>query len=300
MKIKECYGKTVVITATSLFNSAITATHSVYIESFGTKIDAPETEEMPVVYSAQPMLVIGNGEWMGETNRVYLGQELVGEGTLSDGITLDCKAIGWGVKTVTVVCESDGVRKYFTIDIKIDYQKGNFAESELIEETAFSSWRGTASYTLIDKTTDEKPLEGYENIQRVDCNQVFSSAMSAELFNKTNLSGYSDIWMAMKLENAEFISQTNGTWTSAWIEFHFTQTSDNIWAVDVFMDGKLYKTILDFDASGTNANSIYRLLYRGGWVDGFLIYNSRDTSMEINEENPTSIYVTEIRGIKKA
>lgn len=298
---EECYGKTVTITATSLFNSAITATHSVYIESFGTKIDAPETDEMPIVYSTKPMLSIGSGEWMGETNRVYLGQKLVGEGTLSDGITLDCNAIGWGVKTVTVVSESDGARKYFTIDIKIDYQKGDFAESALVEESAFSSWRGTPStYTLIDKATDETPPEGYEKIKRVDCNQVFSSAMSAELFNKTNLSEYSDIWMAMKLENAEFISQTTGMKTSAWIEFHFTQTSNNIWAVDVFVDGALYKTILDFDASGTNANSIYRLLFRGGWVDGFLIYNSRDTSLEINEENPTSIYVTEIRGIKKA
>ena len=297
---EEAYGKTVIITATSLFNSAITATHSVRVESFGTKIEAPATEKMPIVYSAQPMLVIGNGEWMGETNRVYLGQALVGEGTLSDGITLDCKAIGWGTKTVTVVSETAGERRYFTIDIKIDYQKGDFAESELVEESAFSSWRGTSStYTLIDKATEETPPEGYENIKRVDCNQVFPSAMSAELFNKTNLSGYSDIWMAMKLENAEFISQATGMKTNAWIEFHFTQTSDNIWAVDVFVDGTLYKTVLDFDASGTNPNSMYRLLFRGGWADGFLIYNSRDASLEVSAENPTSIYVTEIRGVKK-
>ena len=204
------------------------------------------------------------------------------------------------MKTVTVVCESDGARKYFTIDIKIDYQKGNFAESELVEESGFSSWRGTSStYTLVDKEADVVPPEGYEKVARVDCNEIYSSAMSAELFNKTDLSGYSDIWVALKLENAEFIYQTNGMRTNEWIEFHFTQTSANIWAVDVTIGENHYKTVLDFDASGKNASSIFKLLYRNGWADGFLIYNSRDTSIEVNEENPTSIYITEIRGIKK-
>ena len=72
--------------------------------------------------------------------------------------------------------------------------------------------------------------------------------MSLGFFSFENsLAEYSDIWVSLKVENAYFIFQGEMLETDEWVNFHFTQTSDGVWATEVMIEGKVYKTVFDYD-----------------------------------------------------
>lgn len=293
---EEAFGKTVTLTATSLFNPDITATHSVYIDSFGKAVASPVTEDTPVVYNTNPILTIGDNSWLGTENYVYLGSEIIGSGTTE--ITIDWKAFGWGTKEVTVVSVKDGEREHFVTDLKVWYEAGDFAESEIVADSAFSEWRGT---TFVDAEVDVDVPEGYEKVTRLDSTEIWPSAMGAEFFSRLNFTDYTDIWFGVKIVNAFYVFQTVRIDSEEWIYFHFTQTSENTWAAEVTIGSAVYKTEFNIDGainsnSSQSLNSLGTLLWRNGYEKGFLIYN-RDYT--IKEDNPTSVYTTEIRGIKR-
>ncbi len=295
----EAYGKRVTLTAISLLNPENTATFEVYVDSFGAEVDAP-VEELPTVYDRNLVLAIGDNTWLWNDNYLYYGKEVVGEGnTLTGGIIIDFAKIGYGTKNVRVVRDLDGTREHFTMDLTVWYVLANISDSELVG-SAFNTIREKPGYVFTDGVVDpamETPNKQFESITRLDSTGIWDSAMPLGFFNVTPLGGYSDLWVSLKVENAYFIFQNVQLHTTEWVNFHFTQTSNGIWATEVTINGKVYKTVLDYDATGPAANQMAKLLYRSGITDGFLIYNR---NMGVSESTPTSVYATEIRGVKKA
>lgn len=293
------YGKTVTITATSLLNPQNKTTHTIYIDSFGTKTESP-MPDCATVYDNNPVLVIGDNSWLWSENYLYYGKEIVGEGNAQiGGIVIDFEKFGYGTKTVTVVRDADGKREYFTADITMWYVSADIRDSELVGD-AFNTIRETTVCKFTDGVVDpnmETPNEHFESIARLDSDSNWSSAMSLGFFSVKPLGEYSDIWVSLKVENAYFIFQDVMLRTDEWVNFHFTQTSDGIWATEVTIDGEVYKIVFDYDATGAAANQLAKLLYRSGIADGFLIYNK---DADVSEDAPTSIYATEIRGVKKS
>lgn len=294
------YGKEVTITATSLLNEENKATYTIYIDSFGTKTESP-VAEISMVYENNPVLVLGDNSWLWGENYLYYGKEIVGEGNAqTGGIVIDFEKFGYGTKAVTVVRDADGTREYFTADVTMWYVSADIQNSVLVGD-AFSTTRETTVCKFTDGNVDpnmETPNEHFESIVRLDSESNWSSAMSLGFFSFENsLAEYSDIWVSLKVENAYFIFQGEMLKTDEWVNFHFTQTSDGVWATEVTIDGKVYKTVFDYDATGAAANQLAKLLYRSGHADGFLIYNK---DAEVSKDSPTSIYATEIRGVKKS
>ena len=293
------YGKTVTITATSLLNPDNTTTCTVYIDSFGEKTEAPIVE-FPTVYDQNPVLVVGDNSWLWSENYLYYGKEVVGQGNAqTGGIVIDFAKFGYGTKNVTIVRDLDGKREYFTADITVWYVSADIRDSELVGD-AFNTIRETTVCKFTDGVVDpdmETPSEQFESIARLDSDGKWSSAMSLGFFSVKPLEEYSDIWVSLKVENAYFIFQNEMLRTDEWVNFHFTQTSAGIWATEVTINGEVYKTVLNYDATGAAANQLAKLLYRSGIADGFLIYNK---DAEVSEDTPTSVYATEIRGVKKS
>ena len=292
----EAFTKTVTLTATSLFNPAITATHTVYIDSFGTKVEKP-TSATPTLYNSTPVLTIGDNSWMGEENYVYFGAEVIGSGT--EQIVVDgWQKLAWGKNNVTVVSVKNGVRENFTVDVILDYTRADVKDATKIAESAFSTTRVNGSeYTLVDvDPADSEKATGFNNVEQLNCSTEWSTALFYPVFLNMDISEYSDVWFALKIVNGHWVMQTVNVETSDWVYFHYTQTSDKMWAAEVSFAGSTYK--IEYDISGKNANTIRELLYRSGWANGFLMYNNGGN--DVNESTPTSIYATEVLGVKKA
>ena len=288
---EEAFDLVFVITATSLLNPAISVEHEVYIDSFGEQVAAPMVEETPIVYNTDPILHIGDDTWMGDENYVYLGKVLVGSGT--DVITIDQPSFGWGTKEVTVVTIKDNVRTYFTMDITVWYKIGEFKDSEIILDSAFSTYKGDPKNPIFfDKEADIEAPEGYEKVYRMDAHGIWESAIYHNFFNQSDISGYSELWFGVKVVNAYHKFQTVDYHTTEWVFFHCVNLGNSKWLVEAILGGKVVASVMDVDGS---QGKIGTLLYRGGYQEGFLIYNK---GLEgITEENPSKIYVTEVRGI---
>ena len=298
----EAFRKTVTFTATSLFNPAITATHTVYIDSFGSVAASPITEEKLSVYMSDKVLTIGDGSWMGTENYVYLGDQIIGSGATE--LAIDYIPCEWGDNEVTVVSVKDGAREHFTLTLHVWYKKGDFKNSTKVQENAFSTWYGSDSTYFFEEIAADKipaeigKAEGFENVTGWSCPAVWISAMGSEFFNNMDLSGYSDVWFAIKSVNiTRYIFQTVEVYSPDWLYFHYTQTSDGVWAAEVTVNDKAYKT--EFNIQGAGKNSVAKLLYRDGWANGFLIYNNNREEGAVSEENPTVVYTSEIRAISK-
>ncbi len=294
---EAAYGKTVTITATSLLNPEIKTTHTVYIDSFGTKTESPISAS--TVYDNNPLLVLGDNSWLWSKNYLYYGKEVVGEGDAqTGGIVIDFEKFGYGTKTVTVVRDNGVKREYFTADITMWYESADIRDSELVGD-AFNTIRETTvcKFTDGDVDSDMKKPSYFEKIACLESVDNWSSAMSLGFFSVEPLAEYSDIWVSLKVENAYFIFQDVTLRTDEWVNFHFTQTSDGIWATEVTVNGEVYKVVFDYDATGSAANQLAKLLYRSGIADGFLIYNK---DAEVSQNAPTRVYATEIRGVKKS
>ncbi|MBR2646353.1 MAG: Ig-like domain-containing protein [Clostridia bacterium] len=287
---EAAYRKTVTLTATSLFNPEITATHTVYIDSFGKKVTMPATTGTPTIYNKNPILTIGDNSWLGEENYVYLGSKIIGSG--ADQITVDWQKLDWGKNEVTVVSVKEGEREHFVTSLILDYEKGDKAESTIVQDSVFSAWRGGATDKMHDIECDIAAPEGFEKVKRLDSYVAWPTALSSAFFDGTDLSGYTDIWFALKINNGRFVFQQETIYTSNWVYFHYTQTSDGVWAAEVTIEGNVYKT--EFNIVGTG-NQLKHMLYRSGWSNGFLLYNNN--ADPISEAAPTSVYGTEIRGV---
>lgn len=289
---EEAFDLVLVITATSLLNPAVSVEHTVYIDSFGEAVAAPMVEKTPIVYNTDSVLHIGDDSWMGDKTSVYLGKVIVGSGT--DVITIDQPSFGWGTKEVTVVTIKDEVRTHFTMDITVWYKEGEFKDSELVLDSAFSTYKGDKNKpTFFDKEADIEAPEGYDKANRMDAYAIWESAIHHNFFNQSDISGYSDLWFGMKVVNAYYKFQAVDYNTTDWVFFHFVNLGNGRWLVEAICNDKVVASAMDVDGS---AGKIGALLYRGGYADGFLIYNRGVDG--ITEENPSKIYVTEVRGIK--
>lgn len=303
------FKKTVRLKTTSLLNPELTATCDVYIDSFGSVMKTPDMEETPAIDCFNPVLNIGDNSWIGDAEQVYVyyGKDVIGSG--KETITLNAwQSLEWGENEVTVVLvknlgEANENRENFATTVSLTYSKGKLADSELIVENGFGSWRGYApNYEFVDVATDMAAPEGFEKVNRLDSYTQWASAMGSTYFTSADLSGYQDIWFAIKAENiTRYIFQTVEVQTSGWIYFHYTQTSDGVWAAEVKVDGEVYKTEYNINNynSKTGAQSLQDILYRNGWSNGFLIYNNSRDADAVSETKPTSVYITEIRGIAK-
>ena len=299
------FDKTVTLTATSLLNPEITATHKVYIDSFGLSVKAPEFQAPAVVYNTNPVLTIGDNSWKGEKNYVYLGAYSIGECVGDEDLTVDVSKLVWGTQKVTIVSEKNGARENFIVDLKLDYVKADQATGEKIFDSALSgrTSQGT-EYSFTEVESDVEAPEGYTNVTRLDCNVAWGTALASSFWHSTAMSEYSDFWFCMKIVNGRWVMQTVTVETSGWVYFHYTQTSENVWVVEVKLGDSVYKT--EFDVKGTKLQD---LLYRSGWGDGFLLYNNNQGEQkEVCEDGitrpilpfTTSIYATEVYGVKKA
>ena len=318
------FKKTVRLQVTSLFNSELTATCDVYIDSFGSLMEKPATEKTPVVYNTNPVLTIGDNSWIGDAEQVYvyLGKDVIGSG--KETIAMDWQKLSWGENTVTVVLvknpgEASESRQSFTTNLTLDYTSGKFEDSKLIFDSAFSgnTWDGVNTFVYSDVPTDPNvegyvaAPEGFTKVNKVSCATVWESAMSREIFNKQELRGYSDIWFAIKFEGEEtkYVFQTESLPTTSWVHFHYVQTSDGVWVAEVTYTnsdkiGGEITTVYDIvdlqkATDGVITQNLSILLYRGGWSNGFLLYNNGGNASNKGKPTDTKVYVTEIRGIEK-
>lgn len=300
---EEAYGKTVTVTATSLLNPEITATHEIYIDSFGKTIAAPAADE-PVVYNTDDVLTIGDNTWKGDKNYVYLGAYPIGESLGMDDLHVDLDALQWGTQKVTIVIERNDVRESFSVNLKKWYVSADKKDAEKIKDSAMVGTHSNKEYELVEDTqhTEAAP-EGYTNVMKLDCKQAWSTALSKDFWSADDISEYSDIWFAMKIVNGRWVMQAKqesefgvNFISGTWVYFHFTQISKGNWVAEVrFGADKVFKT--EFDIKETKLQG---LMYRGGWSNGFLLYNNNNG--EINSILPvtTSVYCTEVYAVKKA
>lgn len=318
---ETAFKKTVRLQVTSLLNSASTATCDVYIDSFGSTIAKPVTEKTPVIYNTNPVLTIGDNSWIGDAEQVYvyLGKNVIGSG--KDTITVDWQKLGWGENKVTVVLvknpgEANESRQSFVTNVALDYTSGKLEESKLIFDSAFSgiTWDGVNTFVYGDVSTDPN-AEGYvavpagfTKVNKVSCATVWESAMSREIFNKEELRNYTDVWFAIKFEgkDTKYVFQQKNITTTSWIQFHYIQTSDGVWVAEAtYMNGDEITTVYDIvdlqkASDGVITQNLSILFYRGGWSNGFLLYNNGGDAKNKGKQTDTKIYVTEIRAIEKA
>ena len=286
---EEAFKKTVTLKVTSLFNAENTATVEVYIDSFGTKVEAPSTETATVYYD-NPVLTIGDNSWMGEKNYVYVGGDIYSVGDGEEAITLKWKELGWGTQTVTVVSVNDDVRTHFETKLNVTYRSSDMKDSKKIQDSVFSAWRGS-EYILTDVASDIEAPEGYENVQRLDGDKDWSTALERGFFNNADLSAYKEIWFAVKVVNGGWVMRANAQTITGWIYFHYIQVDNGVWIAEIDANGQ--HVLTEYDVKGNNAQY---LTYRDGWGNGFLLYNNQGRRPA--GEN-TNLYATEIRGILK-
>ncbi|MBO5026938.1 MAG: Ig-like domain-containing protein [Clostridia bacterium] len=295
---EEAFGKTVTITAISSFNPDNKTAHTVYIDSYGKEVDAPVTEEgKPVVYSQLPELTIGDNSWMGEENYVYIGKERIAEG--ADSFVLDTSKLQWGNNELTIVSIKNGVREHFKITVEYTYKKGDVKDAVVAVGSFFDSYIGN---TLVDNADlgDVEVAEGFERLTRRDSSSGWTGNVLGEgYYNRSNFGMYTDLFFAMKVVGGQYYYCGKTVLTEEWMYFHFTQTSKNIWAMEITLNGELFATQTDIDgdlnkgAINAPLNSLGCLLYRTGWNDGFLI------SRISGSTDTVSIYSTEVLGIQK-
>ncbi len=303
---EEAFEKTVTLTATSLLNPEITVTHNVYIDSFGKEVVTPQSPWQPTVYNTNNVLEVGDNSWKGEENYVYLGAHVISNGNGAEEITVDLDKLQWGDNDVTVVSIKNGEREHFNLNLKKWYTAGNFADSEIISDALFNERREYVdaqghTITFTEVATEEKAAEGYEKVTQLNCGVEWESALMREMFDMTEIRGYSDLWFGIKITNGRFIAQTVEVQAAGWVYFHYTQTSDGVWVAEVTKGDEVYKTEFDIKDMGGNGTMqrVCDLLYRSGWSNGFLWYNN-GSGGTVTETTPTSFYITELRGTKKA
>lgn len=291
---EAAFTKTVTLTATSLTNPEITATHNVYIDSFGTLMaEAPASST--TIYNTDLSLKLGENDWLGDKNYVYIGAHVVSVGDGEEEILLDRSKLVWGVQNVTVVTIKNDVREHFNLSLNLWYTAADVKDATEVEETVFKAGsNGSYAMSQGEYTDQVEKAEGFEKVSMYTSEVAWPTALDKHFFSSTNLSEYSDIWFAMRVDNGRFIFQTVTVPASGWVYFHFTQTSENVWVAEVTIDGKVYKH--EFDVVDTT-NSLKNMLYRSGWGNGFLIYNNNATP--VNATTPTRLYSTEILGVKK-
>lgn len=294
---EKAFEQTVTVTATSLLNSAITATYTVYIDSFGTAVKAPAYDGTLTVYNTNPELKIGDESWRGEKTIVYYGSQIIGEATGTDALNLDLSYLEWNMNNVTVVTVKNGEREHFTAKVKVWYTAGAMEDATMIAESAFSSYRGAAdSYFMVEVEADVDAPAGFEKVQRLDCEKTWPTALHDAFFNRVTVNGYSDIWFALKIVNAHWVWQAENYTIEDWVTFHFVQVNDGEWVAEVYLNGNLFKT--RFGVITTDSTQVGAMFSYGGyWGGGFLIYNNGGES--VSAETPTSVYATEIYAIEK-
>lgn len=306
----SAWKKTVTLTATSLLNPSIKATYEVYIDSFGETIASP-AEEKIMVYNSNPVVSIGDNSWKSAKNYVYLNENVIGqsEGTTED-LLVDWLKLGWGESQVTIVSEDEtGARKNFVATVDVDYVKADFnVEGKVVvSDSAFSSVRssnkdGSVAYTLVDvEDTKEKAPAGYSSVTQLDCDTAWWTALAANFFYQGDMSAYSDFWFAVKISGGRWVmgGTNRNELANTWVHFHYTQTSDGVWAIEVSTGEELRTYLIIYDVK--NGPKMHNLVYRSGWGDGLLLYNNNQGEDE-NGKLPivTSIYATEVQGLKKA
>ena len=117
--------------------------------------------------------------------------------------------------------------------------------------------------------------------------------------NKTDLSEYSDIYFAMRVENATLTVYDGVVYEgSGWVYIHYTQTAEATWTANIKSDdGTLNLTKVGIDATAGSAtyplNAISTLLYKGSSAVNFFVKNTAGSNAGI-------LYSTEVRGVKKA
>ena len=289
---EEAFTKTVTLKVTSLFNAENTATIEVYIDSFGTKVDAP-TDETALVYYNNPVLTIGDNSWMGEKNYVYIGADIYSIGDGEGSVVIDWKSLGWEKRAVTVVSIKNGERTHFDANVKIVYPVSEFEDSVKIQDSAFGTWRG-GEYILTDEAADIDAPEGFENINRLDGDKDWSTALDRGFFNATNLTAYKEVWFGMKIVNGFWVMRgTEQTSITGWVFFHYIQIEEGVWALEITLEdvnGNVY--LVEHNVKGVDLRN---MTYRDGWSNGFLLYNRARRP----EGETTKVYATEIRGILK-
>lgn len=301
---EDAFTQYVTLTATSLLNPEITATHRVYIDSFGKEVAAPQSPTQPTVYNTDNSLEIGDNSWMGEKNYVYLGAHVISEGDGTEEIKVDLNALQWGDNDVTIVCiDANDERTHFNVTLKKWYTSAEFKDSVIVANTVFSDMREFVdakgrTITFTEVATEEK-AEGYTKVTQFNCPMEWESALTIDMFDKQDIRGYSDLWFGVKIANGRFICQETDAQTIGWVYFHFTQTSDSVWTAEVTIDGKVYKNVFDIKDMGGHGTTqrVCDLLYRGGWGFGFMWYNNNTGT--VFAETPTIFHVTEIRGTLK-
>lgn len=135
---------------------------------------------------------------------------------------------------------------------------------------------------------------GFESVKRGDSGEGWTSdVLSVNFYDGNDLSDYSEVWFALKTVNCyfRFMGESEALETDSWIYFHLTQTGNNVWTVELTVDGVVYMTLVE-----QSGNTVRRLLYDDGWssADGgsVVIYHKGDGTQ-------ASVYSTELLGVKK-
>ncbi|MBQ8429897.1 MAG: InlB B-repeat-containing protein, partial [Clostridia bacterium] len=161
---------------------------------------------------------------------------------------------------------------------------------------------------------------GFSTVKRSVSGDGWTSALfPAQFYDRTDLTAYSDVWFALKIENAiieaqyyegndiENESAKKSVWQEfdSWIYYHLTQTGTDaegnaLWSIEIKVGGQVIVMITEQSGEtlSTNQpeNTIARLLPDNG-------SNSADNSYVFirhkGEGAQVSIYSTEILGVKK-
>ncbi len=165
-------------------------------------------------------------------------------------------------------------------------------------------WRSDG-YALKSET-DEKAPEEFDTVTEFDwVNNMqgwatTSTALSTSIFDKTtDLSGYSDIYFANKIENGTLktIGLTEEEWYSGgdWLYVHYQQGDDALWSLAslISLDGYTKTNVqIGIDASALDGFPTLRGLFQEKGTSG--LYPIRESAT-----TETVIYMTNVLGVKK-
>ncbi len=321
----EAKGQQVTLTAKSLLNPGVQATHVVTIDWLGETVAVP-TGEVKTVLHTNPVVEIGDNSWLGTENYAYLGDKLIGSG--STALKLDLDEYGWDNwaddVNVTVVTVKDGNKTRFDVALDILYDDTVMQSAETVANAFFketdSAWtRLLKDANYVPENADK--ADGFATVNKFDAKtQTTHNNANGELWNKknvdlgaklhysdVNISEYRELWFAVKTVGCNLNVYPGYTRliASEWIYFHLTQTGEQEWMIEITSESGSVSYKQTSQTSGGGAGlteDTLAALFYNGWAtatayeDGFGL---RFISPDLDTFDAPTIYTTEVLGVKK-
>ena len=168
-----------------------------------------------------------------------------------------------------------------------------------------TNWITALPAQLSESDADYDLADGYSKVSKIESSTGWtSSIIGGGAYGEVDISGYSDIWFAMKVVNGHF-TQTKPAWkdidsnaVADWLYFHAYQTGKNadgynLWSIEITVNGVVWGTLTEQTAFQSVAlgETINKLIDNDSDSGRIVIYHAGSGTAKI--------YASEVIGLKK-